>query len=154
MITGGAGAVGMFASCLMTMSPGFGAGGGFKYLIVCFLVRLTHFDGFLNKTAGHGSSLILYSDNGRSPFHLSASLLFKKIPVFPLALTKAVSVVLIGSDEFRIACSIWLLNSVVGEAAGAGGRVKNSVEGKNDANGVECKKGVPKPKLDARVGYG
>lgn len=76
------------------------------------------------------------------------------MPVLPLALTRAVSVVLIGSDELRIACSIWLLNSVVGEAAGAGGIVRNSVLGKYDANGVECKKGVPKPKLDANDGYG
>ena len=33
-MTGGAGAVGMLASCLITRSPGFGAGGGFKYLKV------------------------------------------------------------------------------------------------------------------------
>jgi len=134
-MSGGAGATGLFGSCLIIISPGAGGAGGFKYLtaISCiysslcfdlsrakenqlanqtkFKIRLENY--LLFKISGHASSFIGYSHNGKSPFQVHTSHLLAQIPRLPRADISWVSFIFIGSDDLSIAFSISLKNEAV-----------------------------------------
>jgi hypothetical protein len=61
MMTGGAGAVGLFGSVLMMIGPGPGGAGGFKYRMAISWLYSTFLHDFLLIISGQLSSLIGYS---------------------------------------------------------------------------------------------
>ena len=109
MMTGGAGAVGLFGSCLMMISPGAGGVGGFKYRTAISCTYSSFCLSRLFMTSGHASSFIGYALIGKSPFHLQTSHLFAKMPRLPAANISCVSFIVIGSVDLKMAASISLI---------------------------------------------
>ena len=92
MISGGAGAVGLFGSCLIIISPGACGVGGFKYLMAISWLYSTFLHDFFFIKSGQQSWFIGYSPIGKSPFHVHTSHLFAQIPRWPRTFISSVSI--------------------------------------------------------------